>query len=90
MEVEVKASEILEYAREGKDCKIEISGAGAGCVLPLEAYGYDDTILIQSIEAYIYEELESDADFFIGWLTDAYEGVELEATGGQIITIEII
>ena len=89
MQVEIKASEILEYVREGQDCKIEIAGGGAGCVLPLEAYGYDDTIFIQSLEAELYEEIESEADF-ISWLKDAYKDVELEASSGQIIKIEII
>ena len=89
IKVEIRAREILEYMKDGRDCKIEISGSGEGDILPLEAYGYDDTILIQSIEAYFYKELESEADF-VGWLRDAYKDVELEATGGQVIKIEII
>ena len=89
IKIEIKASDILEYMKDGEDCKIEIDGAGAGYIMPAEAYGFEDTILTQVIEAYHLEELESEADFFIGWLADAYEGVELEATGGQVITIEI-
>ena len=88
IKAEIKADEILEYIREGQDCKIEITGAGGAYVLPLEAYGFEDAVLIQVIEAYHLEELDSEADF-ISWLKDSYEDMELEATGDQIITIEI-
>lgn len=88
LNVEVKASEILEYVKDGKDCKIEINEDGDGYILPAEAYGYEDTVLTQVIEAYHYEEIENNTEF-INWLKDAYENEELEATNGQIVTIEI-
>ena len=89
IKIEIEASEILDYMKEGQDCKIEIDGSGAGYIVPAEAYGYGDAILTQVIEAYHFEELGSEADF-ISWLKDAYKGEELEAPGGQIITVEII
>ena len=88
IKVQVQASEILEYMKDGGDCKIEISGTGDAYMLPLEAYGFKDTILVQVIEASDYKELENDTDF-ISWLSDAYEDVELEATNGQLINIKI-
>ena len=88
LNVEVKASEILEYVKDGNDCKIEINKDGDAYMLPAEAYGYEDTVLTQVIEACHYEEIENNAEF-INWLKDAYENEELEATNGQIVTIEI-
>ena len=73
IKVEVKASEILDYIKEGQDCKIEISGPGDADILPLEAYGDRDTVLVQVIEASDYKEVEGEADF-ISWLRYAYEG----------------
>ena len=89
MKVQVQASEILEYIKEGVCCKIEVDKQGEAYVLPLEAYGFEDTILTQVIEAYHYEEMENDAEF-IDWVKYIYNTTELEATNNQLIKIEIL
>ena len=88
IKVQVQANEILRYIKEGIDCKIEVGKQGDAYMLPLEAYGFEDTVLVQVIEAYHLEELESEADF-ISWLKDAYDNIELIATNGQLINIKI-
>ena len=88
LKVQVQASDILEYMKDGEDCKIEIDSQGDAYVLPLEASGFKDTVLVQVIEAYHYKELESDTDF-ISWLKDAYEDVELTGLDEQLINIKI-
>ena len=89
MKVQVQAKEILDYIKECKDCKIEVDKQGEAYVLPFEAYGFEDTVLIQVIEANHYEEMENDAEF-TNWLKDAYDNIELVATNNQLIKIEIL
>lgn len=88
MNVRVKAKEILEFTNNGKDCKLEISKDGETNVIPVDAKGYEDTILIQYFEAYDFEECKDKREY-IEWLKDCFKS-ELEANKGQLIDIEII
>lgn len=86
----IKAEEIITLLEEGRNAKAEINKEGEAWIMPLEAYGYDETILTQTFEAYDFEELEKDKESYIEWLKDCYSNEELEAEDGEYqITIEI-
>lgn len=88
MLVQVKASDIIEFVKEGEDCRLEIDRDGDYAVMSSTAAGYDDTILTQEFSAHDYEECESENEY-IDWLENCYYTVALEATNGEEIKIEI-
>lgn len=87
MLVKINLEEILEFLRDGKDCKVEIDSNGWSAVIPDDAAGYEDTILVQHFEAYDYEECEDEEDY-IGWLKSSFAD-EIEAKNGELIKIEL-
>lgn len=82
--IDVELNEILDFVRNGEDCKITINGKDEDFeanVLPLNASGYDDEICSQEISFSDYEEIlreyggEND---YVDWLKDSYsEPVEI-------------
>lgn len=89
MLVKVDLKEILAFVSDGEDCKIEIDKDGDYAVLPAEAFGYQDTILKQRLDAYDYEECDNE-EHYIDWLISCYDNEELEAKDGQYIEIEFV
>lgn len=86
--VRLEVKEILGYLRRGENCKVEINSAGEAYVLPQEAAGYQDTILVQVFEAADLEDAGSEEDYK-EWLASCYME-QLEAKNGEIVKIEII
>lgn len=87
MLVKINLEEVMEFVKDGRDCKVEIDADGQAYVMAAEAAGYEDTILIQQFDAYDYEECESEAQY-TEWLESCYIGEELEAKNGKKIEIE--
>lgn len=84
IKVVVKKEEILDFARRGEDCKIEIDysdGVAEAYVLPIEASGFQNEINSQTIGACDYNEFEVEEDF-LDWLVDCYDK-PYEATSGK-------
>ena len=96
MLVKVEMEKVLEFMREGKDCKIEISSDGDAYVLPFDAAGYHDTIVILDLYADDFEEdddqeLPGDTyDYYMDWLNGCYRNVEIEAKNGELVKIEFV
>ena len=86
MEVKVSFKEILGYLRRGQNCKVEIDPAGEAYVLPQEAAGYHDTILVQIFEAADLEDAGSEENYK-EWLASCYME-QLEAKDGALVKIE--
>ena len=89
MLVKVNAKEIMDFMKEERDCKIEIDADGKASVLPIDAAGYEDTILVQELYASDYEECESDKAY-TDWLEECYYGMELEAKNEELVKIEFV
>lgn len=89
MLVKVNLQEIMDFVKEERDCKIEIDADGKASVLPIDAAGYDDTILVQELYASDYEECGSEKDY-IDWLEECYYGMELEAKNDELVKIEFV
>lgn len=84
IKVVVKKEEILDFARRGEDCKIEIDysdGIAEAYVLPVEASGFQYKIDSQIIEACDYNEFEEEEDF-LDWFVGCYD-IPYEATSGE-------
>lgn len=89
MLVKVHMENILEFTRNGQDCKMEISADGTAYFMPINAAGYRDTILIQEYLAYDYEDCENEEQYK-EWLADCYYGAPMEAKNGELVKIEFI
>lgn len=89
MIVKVKLSEVLDFVKDGKDCKIEIDADSKANVLPIDAAGYDDTIAKQELYASDYEECGSEKDY-VDWLEGCYDDFELEANNGELYKITFV
>ena len=84
IKVLVNKEEILDFARRGEDCKIEIDysdGVAEAYVLPIEASGFQNEINSQTIGACDYNEFEVEEDF-LDWLVDCYDK-PYETTSGE-------
>lgn len=88
MLVKVNVNEILEFVRDGEDCRLEIDKDGWHGVIGNSASGYPDTVLKQKFYAYDYEECENEEEY-IQWLIDCYYQEHFETEDGQEFTIEI-
>lgn len=86
IKVRLEAEEILTYLRKGEGCKVEINPAGEAYVLPQEAAGYQDTILVQIFEAADLEDAGSEENYK-EWLASCYME-QLEAKDGALVKIE--
>ncbi len=89
MLVKAHIENILDFTRNGQDCKMEIGVDGTAYFMPINAAGYHDTILIQEYLAYDYEDCENE-DQYKEWLSDCYYGAKMEAKNGEIIEIKFI
>ena len=84
IKVLVNKEEILDFARRGEDCKIEIDysdGIAEAYVLPVEASGFKYKICSQIIEAYDYTEFEEEEDY-LDWFISCYD-IPFEVTDGE-------
>ena len=88
MLVKVKVEEILEFVRDGEDCRLEIDKDGWHAVIRGSASGYPDTVLKQDFQAYDYEDCDNEEEY-IQWLIDCYYQANFELKDGQEFTIEI-
>lgn len=86
IKVRLEVEEILGYLRRGENCKVEINPAGEAYVLPQEAAGYQDTILVQAFEAADLEDACSEKSYK-EWLASCYME-QLEAKDGTLVKIE--
>lgn len=84
--VKLDVEEILEFVKNGEDCKLEVCKDEFVAVMPAEAAGYEDAILVQTFDAYDYEDA-GDEEAYIDWLKSCYKGEEFEA-GEYLITFE--
>ena len=83
----LEVKEILAYLRKGENCKVEINQDGAAYVLPQEAAGYQDTILVQYFAADDLAIAVS-VEEYKQWLECSF--IEpLEAKNGELIQIEL-
>lgn len=89
MLVKANLQEIMDFMKEERDCKIEIDAEGKASVLPVDAAGYDDTILVQELYASDYDECGSEKDY-IDWLEECYYDFELEAKNGELVKIKFV
>lgn len=92
MLAKVNLKSILTYVTRGQDCKIEITKDGDCLVFPVipgEAFGYRDSILIQEFDAYDYQDCDNEENY-IDWLIDCFQGVELKAINGEVIKMEVV
>ncbi len=89
MLVKVNLQEIMDFMKEERDCKIEIDADGKASVLPIDAAGYDDTMLVQELYASDYDECGSD-EAYTDWLEECYYGVELEGKNEKLVKIEFV
>lgn len=86
---EVEMKEILEFMREGKDCKIQVECDGIAWVTPIDATNFGTTVLTQELEAWQYEDF-GDEEAYADWLTRAYYDFYFEFGNGYSIEIEFI
>lgn len=87
MLVKINLEDVLEFVEDGKDCKVEIDQDGRAYVIPQDAAGYDDSILIQYFDSEDYQECENEEEY-ISWLKDNFESADLEANNGEFIKVE--
>ena len=94
IKVTVKLEEVLEFAREDRDCKIEIDydqndGSYDAYVLPVDAAGFEEKVDTQVVEAYDYQEFDGDEEAYIDWFTGCYDRPYEAADGDEEYLIKI-
>ena len=88
VKVKVNVNEILEFVRDGEDCRLEIDKDGCHRVMMSNAAGYADTVLTQDFLAYDYEDCDSEEEY-INWIIDCYYQADFILGNGQEFTVEI-
>ena len=88
MLVKVNVEEILDFVRNGEDCRLEIDKDGWHTVISNDASGYPDTVLKQEFYAYDYDDCENEIGY-INWLMECYYESHFETEDGQSFTIEM-